>query len=97
MKVILGNLGIRVALGVLWLIQWLPLPLLAWIGERLGRFLYRVAGSRRKIALRNLALCFPDKTDAERESIAREHFVWLTRSLLERAMLWWSPPIGSKS
>lgn len=92
MKVILGNLGIRVALGVLWLIQWLPLPLLAWIGERLGRFLYRVAGSRRKIALRNLALCFPDKTDAERESIAREHFVWLTRSLLERAMLWWSPP-----
>lgn len=92
MKSVLSNLGIRLALGLLWLLQWLPLPILASLGDKLGRLLYKVARSRRRIALKNLALCFPDKTEAEREAIAQEHFAWLARSLLERAMLWWSPP-----
>ena len=92
MKSALSNLGVRLALAILWLLQWLPLPVLARLGTALGKVLYRVAGSRRRIALRNLELCFPQKTAAEREAIAREHFIWLTRSLLKRAMLWWSPP-----
>lgn len=92
MKRFLSNAGVRLALGLLWLLQWLPLPVLAAFGTWLGHLLYRVAGSRRRIALRNLELCFPDKTPAEREAIAYEHFGWLARSLLERAMLWWSPP-----
>ncbi len=92
MKRFLSDAGVRLALGLLWLLQWLPLPVLAAFGTWLGHLLYRVAGSRRRIALRNLELCFPDKTLAEREAIAYEHFGWLARSLLERAMLWWSPP-----
>ncbi|MGE5451987.1 MAG: lipid A biosynthesis acyltransferase [Acidobacteriota bacterium] len=91
MKRILSELGVRLALGLLWLLQWLPLPVLAALGTHLGHLLYRLAGSRRRIALRNLELCFPDKTPAEREAIAYAHFGWLARSLLERAMLWWSP------
>ena len=69
--------GARAALFILWLLHWLPLPLLALMGRALGAFLYRVAGSRRKVALRNLELCFPEKTQAEREAIAKEHFGWL--------------------
>lgn len=92
MKEFIGGLGVRIALGVLWLLQWLPFPVLSAFGWHLGGALYRLAGSRRRIALRNLELCFPDKPLAEREAIAREHFRWLTRSLFERAMLWWSPP-----
>ena len=92
MKRFLSDAGVRLALGLLWLLQWLPLPVLAAFGTWLGHLLYRVAGSRRRIALRNLELCFPNKTLAEREAIAYEHFGWLARSLLERAMLWWSPP-----
>lgn len=86
------TLGVRLALGLLWLLHWLPLPLLASLGRGLGALLYRVARSRRRIALRNLMLCFPDMPVAERRAIARDHFGWLTRSLLERALLWWAPP-----
>ena len=62
---------IRLALGILWLLQWLPLPLLAALGTGLGRLLYRLAGSRRRIALRNLELCFPDMPLAERQAVVR--------------------------
>lgn len=79
--------GARALLAFLWLLHWLPLPVLAAMGRALGALLYRVAGSRRRIALRNLELCFPEKTLAEREAIAREHFGWLARSLLERGVL----------
>lgn len=86
------SFGIRVFLGLMWLLHWLPLPVLAALGQRLGALLYRLAGSRRRIALRNLELCFPDMPLAEREAVAREHFGWLTRSLLERSVLWYASP-----
>jgi Kdo2-lipid IVA lauroyltransferase/acyltransferase len=82
---------IRLALGILWMLQWLPLPILARLGSGLGHLLYRVAGSRRRIALRNLELCFPQMPLAERQAIVREHFGWLLRSLFERAMFWYGP------
>ncbi|PPE70253.1 lipid A biosynthesis acyltransferase [Caldimonas thermodepolymerans] len=83
-------MGSRLLLALLWLLHWLPLPVLAALGRGLGRVLYPLAKSRRQIALRNLELCFPEKSPAEREALAREHFQWLTRSLLERPMLWYA-------
>ena len=83
--------GIRLGLGLLWLLHWLPLPVLAAFARGLGRLLYRLAGSRRRVALRNLALCFPDMDEPARQALAREHFQWLTQSLLDRAVLWWAP------
>jgi KDO2-lipid IV(A) lauroyltransferase len=84
-------LGSRILLGSLWLLHWLPLPLLAAAGRGLGRLLHALAGSRRKIALRNLELCFPEMSDAERRALAKEHFLWLGRSILERGVLWFAP------
>lgn len=85
------DMGVRVLLGLLRLLSRLPLPILAALGRRLGALLYLVAGSRRRIALRNLALCFPDMPEPERRATVREHFGWLGRSLLERALLWYAP------
>jgi KDO2-lipid IV(A) lauroyltransferase len=90
------SFGIRVFLGLMWLLHWLPLPALAALGQGLGALLYRLARSRRRIALRNLALCFPHIPQAEREAVAREHFGWLTRSLLERSVLWYASPARIK-
>jgi KDO2-lipid IV(A) lauroyltransferase len=84
-------LGARILLGTLWLFHWLPLSVQALLGRALGRLLHAVAGSRRRIALRNVELCFPEKTLAERAQLVREHFQWLGRSILERGLLWYAP------
>jgi KDO2-lipid IV(A) lauroyltransferase len=52
--------------------------------------------ARRRVALRNLELCFPELATDEREAIAREHFRWLGRSLLERGLLWYASPARLK-
>jgi len=85
-----GRIGARAAIALLWLLHWLPLPLLALLGRGLGALLWRLAGSRRRIALRNLELCFPELGDAERRRLAREHFGWMGRSILERGLLWFA-------
>ena len=86
------NAFARAVLALVWLLHWLPLGAQAAIGRGLGALFWRFAGSRRAIALRNLELCFPEKTAAEREAIARDHFGWLGRSLIERGLLWYASP-----
>nr|WP_233259041.1 lipid A biosynthesis acyltransferase [Rubrivivax albus] len=82
----------RLLLGLLWWLQWLPLSVQAAVGRSFGALLYRVGGSRRRIARRNLELCFPEMGTAEREALVRDHFGWLGRSLLERGLLWYARP-----
>jgi KDO2-lipid IV(A) lauroyltransferase len=84
------GLGARALLGLLWLLHWLPLSVLAAFGVALGKVLYRLAGSRRRVALRNVELCRPDLNKSERRALVREHFGWLGRSLLERGLLWYA-------
>lgn len=81
----------RVLLGVMWLLHWLPLPILARIGEGIGSLLYYTVRSRRHIALTNLRLCLPDLSERERIDIAKQHFRAYARSVLERGILWWAP------
>jgi KDO2-lipid IV(A) lauroyltransferase len=90
------HLGSRLALALLWLLHWLPLPVLAALGSGLGRLLYPLATSRRRIALRNVELCLPQLSASERDALVREHFRWLVRSLLERSVLWWAGPARLK-
>jgi len=86
------NVVARLVLGFLWLLSWLPLALQAAVGRGLGRLLWVLAGSRRRIALRNLELTMPDKSPEERRAIARENFQWIARSILERGLLWYASP-----
>ena len=76
--------------GFLWLLHWLPLPVLRAIGGALGALLYAVGRERRKVALTNLRLCFPEKTEAEREDLARRHFIAFSRAVLDRTLGWWA-------
>lgn len=79
----------RFGLFLIWLLHWLPLPLLAAFGRATGALLYALAGERRRVVLTNLGLCFPYLSGPERKAIAREHFAVFTRSLLEHGILWW--------
>lgn len=79
-----------ILVGLLWLLHWLPLPVLRWLGAGLGRLLYALGHSRREVALTNLRLCFPKKTEAEREALARRHFIVFAQAVLDRTLGWWA-------
>jgi KDO2-lipid IV(A) lauroyltransferase len=79
----------RVVLALLWLVHWLPLSLQAALGRGVGALLFVLAGRRRRIAARNLELCFPGWPADRRAAVLRDHFGWLGRSLVERGLLWW--------
>ena len=83
-----SRLGAQVLLLILRAVGALPLALQAALGRGLGWLLYRVAGSRRRVALRNIGLCLPGLDGAAQAALARDHFGWLGRSLLERGLLW---------
>ena len=82
----------RVLLGLMWLLHWLPLPLLGRFGDFVGSLLFVVLGKRRRIALANLRACMPELTEQERVRLARAHFQAYSRSVWERAILWWASP-----
>src|SRR5713226_5701956 len=82
---------IRTAIALAWLLHFLPLSLLAPVGEALGAILYFLGRERRKVCLTNLARCLPDLTEAGRVALARAHFRAFGRSVLARAILWWAP------
>ena len=80
----------RVGLGLLWLLHVLPLALLAPIGRVVGLLLYAIGRERREVMLTNLALCFPERSEAERRRLARRHVQAFARSFIEHGILWWS-------
>ena len=81
----------RVLLGLMWLLHWLPLPILGRIGKLMGSILFMVLRKRRHITLTNLRLAMPELSEPERESLARQHFQAYSRSIWERGILWWAP------
>lgn len=74
---------------LLWLLHFLPFPLLAMLGRRFGDVLLLVARHRREVAAINLRWCFPEKDETQRQQMLKAHFHALGRSLLERSLLWW--------
>lgn len=80
----------RILLGLMWLLHWLPLPILGRIGEAVGSLLFAVMKKRRHITLTNLRLCLPQFSEGERRTIARQHFQAYARAVLERSILWWA-------
>jgi KDO2-lipid IV(A) lauroyltransferase len=79
----------RVAIGVLWLLHFLPFAVLARIGALAGLAFMAVGRERREVARANLALCFPQWDKARREAVLRAHFRAIGRSFFEAGIVWW--------
>jgi KDO2-lipid IV(A) lauroyltransferase len=63
------------ARGLIAILQWLPLPLVARLGRFGGGVAYRLDGRHRRVTLDNLRMCFKDeKTEEEIETLAKENF-----------------------
>jgi len=80
----------RVAIFLLWLLHFLPLPVLAALGRGLGVLIYLLVRERRHVALINLERCFPEWDERTRKRMARLHFQAFGRSFIEHGLLWWS-------
>jgi KDO2-lipid IV(A) lauroyltransferase len=77
------------ALGILRLIVALPQPARMACGRGLGRVGHKYVAKRRKIARRNLELCFPELSPAELDALTLKHFESLGMSIIELGMAWW--------
>lgn len=91
MKAFFRHPGSHVALGILWLLHWLPLPILRALGWVIGHLLFVLARERRNVVVTNLRLCFPAMTGSARWNLARRHVVAFTQAFLDRSILWWAP------
>jgi Kdo2-lipid IVA lauroyltransferase/acyltransferase len=81
----------RLVFAFMWLVHFLPLSLQAAIGSFMGSVFFWLIPERRKVTRINLAKCFPHKSEAAREELARNHFRAFVRAFIEQGNLWWGP------
>lgn len=83
--------GTWLGIGILYLLVQLPYPVFYQLGKGLGLLSQFIVKRRRRIAKRNLELCFPDKTEIEIEKMVRENFISVGVAIFETGMAWfWS-------
>ena len=76
---------------LLWIAHFLPYRALVVIGNVVGVLVFWLIRERRHVTRVNLEKCFPEKSSAERERLARAHFRAFCRTFVDRALLWWAP------
>ena len=82
--------GSWVALGLLRFLSFIPMPVLFYVGTVLGDLLYATLPSRKRIAERNLSLCFPELGAGEIRELARENIRNTARMALYSGFVWWA-------
>lgn len=80
----------------IWLLKRLansPRPLGRLVGRGLGLVLWWTLRSRRRVARRNIALCFPELDTVAHERLVRASFRSIGLGGYEFVRAWWGPPI----
>ncbi|VGO20195.1 lysophospholipid acyltransferase family protein [Pontiella sulfatireligans] len=67
--------------ALLGLCRLLPERLIHSLFTSLAKLMHALLGSRRRMALQNMEIAFPEKTDAERKSLVKQAFVHLADSM----------------
>lgn len=70
------------------LLALLPYRFLVAIGYGLGFITARIPGDRNRVVKTNLRLCFPQLSSAEIDSLSKQHWRLLGRSLVEKSIIW---------
>lgn len=78
-------------IGVLWLVVQLPYPVIYRLGNAIGRLAMRLMKRRAQIAYRNLELCFPHKSEAERHEMVVKNFESVGMGVMETGIAWFWP------
>ncbi|WP_026972109.1 LpxL/LpxP family Kdo(2)-lipid IV(A) lauroyl/palmitoleoyl acyltransferase [Aliagarivorans marinus] len=85
------NWGAWLLIGLMFSISVLPMVAQHYLGLGIGRLGKKLLKSRVRIARRNLALCFPEKTEQQREQILHGCFDNMGHAVIGTANAWfWS-------
>ncbi|HAI71644.1 MAG TPA: lipid A biosynthesis acyltransferase, partial [Alteromonas australica] len=83
--------GVWIGVMLLYIITWLPLPVIQFIGARIGKLIALIVPKRAKVARRNIELWNPSLTDHEIDALVKENIKRTGMALFETAMGWWWP------
>ena len=83
--------GTWCALLFLWLVMLLPASALNALANKLGDLFRNVNKKRRRIARKNIDLCFPELNQEEKKELVRKVFRHQARSILYYGIIWWAP------
>src|SRR5688500_19554417 len=73
----------HVVFGLLYLISLLPLTILYGLSEFAFFVIYRVMKYRKNVVMDNLSIAFPEKTEEEKELIAKKFYRNFTDTFIE--------------
>lgn len=72
-----------VVYGIFYLLSLLPLRVLYLLSDLAYFLVYKVVGYRKEVVMHNLSIAFPNKTQAEREQIARQFYRNFADTMIE--------------
>ena len=80
-----------------WTLAHWPWGLVRRVAPALGRVMQLCMVARRRVARSNLALCFPELTQAQQRELLRAHFRSLGMAVFEFLRAWWGrlPPLDA--
>jgi KDO2-lipid IV(A) lauroyltransferase len=81
-----------ISLWICRLLAFGPRPLLRAVVWLVGGLAFRLGGHRRRVALTNLRLCFPDWEEQRRHELAKRHVMLYARAFFERFEIWFGSP-----
>lgn len=82
--------GSWILLGVLRLLVYLPRGVASLVGAGLGDLFYLLNKKRRRVVKINLRLCFPERSESERQAIMRRHFRVYGQTFVDMGLVWWA-------
>lgn len=78
-----------IGLGLMRFAVYFPKRIQSMLGMGLGMLMRPFMGSRAHIARTNLAMCFPELSDAQREQILKQNMRILGMMIIEMGISWW--------
>lgn len=85
------HIGSWLGVSLIAAVSWLPRPVRHAMGRGLGSLAYRYNRKRRRIVEINLALCYPDWSQEQRDRVAKQHFQAMGRSFMDYGLFWFAP------
>lgn len=74
---------------ILYCLSFLPMAKKQSWGAGIGRLAYKKMRSRYKVTKKNIDVCFPELTEAQREKLVEDSFIACARGFLETTHAWW--------